>query len=226
MIQTNNAYLCNFILYSYFLDYHPNYSPILGFESSIPFYLFTYSKNLFFQYPYIFDKASILCDSYLFFNICSDLINRISSIKNIVQNIDSINFLYLNRFNFSIYSYEHSEDNFLQVNQDFTTIEYHGLNFHIPLIENIISYEIFQYANNFNVKNMYNISILSSIYIDKIQPNTIFSNLLKLGINKKSTITKLIKNISKYNFTTPDNILSENSIKSRSIFILESCYGK
>jgi hypothetical protein len=143
-----------------------------------------------------------------------------------VQNIDSINFLYLNRFNFSIYSYEHSEDNFLQVNQDFTTIEYHGLNFHIPLIENIISYEIFQYANNFNVKNMYNISILSSIYIDKIQPNTIFSNLLKLGINKKSTITKLIKNISKYNFTTPDNILSENSIKSRSIFILESCYGK
>lgn len=226
MTQTNNAYLYNFILYSYFLDYHKNYSPLLGFESALPFYLFTYSKDLFFKYPYIFHKASILCDSYLFFNICCNLINNVSPTTNVIQNIDSINFDYLDRFNYTIYTYEHSEHNFLQVNNNFITISYNGLNFNIPLIENVISYEILQYSNMFKIDNIYNIAILSSIYIDQIRTNIIFSNLLKLGINTKSTIRKLIKNISKNNFTAPDNIISLDSIRSRSVYILELCYGK
>ena len=94
MTQKNNGYLYNFIASSYLFDYDDAFYPILGLDSSLALYLFKYSKELFFSYPYSFTRFSIVADSYLFFNIFCSLLQKTSSINNFQYTENIISYLF------------------------------------------------------------------------------------------------------------------------------------
>lgn len=227
MILTNNSYLYNFILSSSLVEYNDKFQPILDLDSSICMYLFQYSKDLLFSYPYIFTKFALLSNSYLFFNICCNLLEQVPSISSFDYTEDTISFSFLDRFSWQIYNYKSDYYYDLYSHNELQSIVYNGLCFNILPIEAIIAYCIQQYNNNNkDLQYVTHTIVLSSIYQMKLMYNNILSNLLLLNLNIKSIIKQLIKDIKKINTTEIPNFHFTNDVaQKRTLEILEFCYG-
>lgn len=224
--MTNNTYLYNFILTSYLLNYDKEYGPVLGLDSSIALYIFNYSKDLFFNYHIFFESCSIVSDSHLFSNISYSLIHNFKQVTNIEYH-NNLTFQYLDKFNFTIYNLDSYQYSILYKNNEPQSLCYNGLKFTIPSIECIIAYCISQYENDNTIDQLKNIILLSGIYQRKLLYNKVLINLLKLNVNLNKTIkTKLVKDINKL----PENSIQHcplqyNIMKSRTLELLEFCYG-
>jgi hypothetical protein len=227
MIQKNNGYLYNFISSSYLFDYDDAFYPILGLDSSLALYLFQYSKELFFSYPYAFTRFSIVADSYLFFNICCSLLEKTSSINNFKYTENIISYLFLDKFYTSIYNYNSDYYTDLYTNNEILSINYNGFLFHTLPIECIIAYCIEQYTlNNRSLQDATNIVLLCTVYYTQLMYNTLLSNLLLLKLNIKTSLKYLLKDIHKINMNQiPGFLFSQDMTKKRTTEVLEFCYG-
>lgn len=227
MIKSNNSYLYNFILCSSLCDYDESFHPTLGLNSSLPMYLFKYSKDLFFSYPYIFRDFSLVSDSNTFFNICCSLFQNIDCMKNIDYSDKKLTSLFLDRFNFDIYNYQSKYYIELYQNNDIKSILYNGLKFNILPVEPIIAYNIQQYyINNKSLDYIKNIVVLSCIYKTQLMYNNILSNLLLLKLNIKLVIKQLIRDLCKINmFEIPHFAFTDKIAKDRTLEVLEFLYG-
>lgn len=226
MTHSNNAYLYNFIFASYLTQYDSIYTPILGFDSSFALYLFQYSKELFFTYPYKFLTSSITTNSYSFLNICDAIVHGIPNISDIehIQS-DRISFKYFNKFDINIYHTNNYYQDLFVYNEPFL-LDYNGLSFYCLPIECIMAYQIYLYSQfTHSVAYIHNIITLISIYYHKILANNILIYLLMLKTPIQKTIKNLIKYINKLSISDIDHLDFDISIiKERTISTLKLCY--
>lgn len=222
----NNAYLYNLILASYFCEYDEHYNPTLGLDSSLCFYLFNYSKDLFFRYPIYFDTASIVSDSELFLNISHVLLSYINHVNNITYN-NMITFKYLQRFNFTISDKSQAICSDIFYHNEPNTVHYHGLKFNILPIECVIAYCISQYNKlNQNLLYLKTTILLATIYHNQIFANNVLINLLQLKLNISKVLKSMIRDTKALKtFDILDCPFDNTTIKSRSLKLLEFCYG-
>jgi hypothetical protein len=228
MTTQNNAYLCNFLLSSVFMEYNNQYCPILGLDASIPFYLFNYSRELFLSYPEKFCNYSIVADSPLHMNICYALLHHIQPINNLKYSKNGITFTYVDRFPVSIYTADmDSKYGDLYVNNPYDVVTYKGFFFNIPPIDCSIAYCIDQYAtHNQNFTYLMHLIVLSSVYKRRLLYNNVLINLLRLNINLKNIFNKIKKDIKKItSMDIPHCPLTYNVMQDRTLELLEFCHG-
>ena len=223
--MSNNLYLYNLIFNSEFCNYTPECSCILGMEPSLALYLFSYSKNLFFSYPRSFTKNSLVINNYKFFNTWIYLSKTHPQVSKFSFNYKNINFRYLQDYAVNIRYIDHvNKYDKVYLNNPPEFLEYNGIGYYLPKVEDVIGYCLYLYSKSFNLNYLADACVIGSIYINRIVQNNILTNLLIAGCNIKKIFSKALRDFNKLKFLDMDFEISQNIIEQRMQPILNFCY--
>lgn len=199
-MQNNHIYLYNILLCSKFINY-PNMQAQLGIETSLAYYLFKYSDELFVKYPKLFNNPSLVVDTYKDMNIIFTLLN-ISSSTIFEKYIDEnhITFKYLN-YPFNIYHINHPNSILYKYN-NFAEDDYNGIYFKSLPVEAAIAYCFHQYELKYEIHHLMDACVLISLYVSNLSKNILLAYLLQLGVNIKKLMKKAMNSIKLLDFDT------------------------
>ena len=146
------------------------------------------------------------------------------NITNVTFESDYITFIYINKFKFIIYN---SKDSIVN-NRPPLVINHNGVLFNSMHIEEIVSFSLFNYVQNkFNIKYLFEATLMMVIFNKSMNKNIVLQNLLQLGVNINKVFPKLIKDMNyidfaqvyKFNFT-------KEECSSRINELVEYCYER
>lgn len=220
---TNNEYLYSLLLASKIINYDDNHEPRLGLDSSMAIHLFNYCSDLYFNYK-TFTTCSIIADSQEFYNICLALSTEWPNITNVVFKPDYITFIYINKFKFIIYN---SEDSIIN-NRPPLVINHNGVLFNSMHIEEIVSFSLFNYVQNkFNLKHLFEATLMMVIFNKSINKNIVLQNLLQLGVNINKVFPRLKKDINYIDFNQIYKLdFTKEECSFRINELVEYCYER
>jgi hypothetical protein len=171
----------------------------LGLETSLAYYLFKNSDQLFIKYPRSFNNPSLVVDTYKDMNIIFTLLN-ISSSSIFEKYVDEnhITFKYLN-YTFNIYHINHLNSTLYKYNnaeQD----NHNGISFKLLPVEAAIAYCFQEYSRKHEIHFLMDACVLISLYVSNFSKNILLSYLLQLGVNVKKLMKKAMSSIKLLDF--------------------------
>ena len=199
MTLNNNLYLYNLLLSSRLLGYDSGKS-FIGPEMSLAYYLFKYSSKLFTEYPRIFDKPSIIVDTYKALNVYHYILSKSPAASNVQYENNKITFTYMNKYNFDIHSLSEDKHQLLyHSSQPFET-DHNGVRINALSVDSTTAHCFKNYGEQYDLKYLLDASLMISLYSNIISNNLIFSHLLQLGSNIKKIMKKAMHSIKLLDF--------------------------